>query len=97
MNLAVQPGEELLPAFSAIQQRLNFRISAATLHRWKLAGVRGHRFPVVKIGGRLMTSIEAVDRWVAAIQPDATPNSTTSPKMAKRNKSTDKKLAELGV
>ncbi len=97
MNLSVQPGEKLVPAYDAIEDRLNFRVSAATFHRWRLAGVRGHRFPFLKIGGRLVTSLEAVDRWVQATNPDAASTSTTStsPKMAKRNAATDKKLEKM--
>lgn len=70
---SVRPNEALLPIREACERRLGFRPSSATLHRWRLRGVRGHRLPVVKVGHFVLTSVEAVDRWVAATQPLLTP------------------------
>lgn len=42
------------------------RKSLATLHRWRLHGVRGIRLETLLIGGIRYTSLEAIDRFIAA-------------------------------
>ena len=42
------------------------RLSLATLHRWRLNGVRGNRLDTVLIGGLRYTSKEAIARFIAA-------------------------------
>jgi hypothetical protein len=49
-------------AFPGIDRRL----SLATLHRWRLTGVRGVRLETVLIGGLRYTSREAIVRFIAA-------------------------------
>lgn len=40
----------------------------ATLHRWCYRGVKGHKLETYLIGNRLVTSAEAVTRFLTAIQ-----------------------------
>ena len=42
------------------------RLSLATLHRWRLNGVRGVKLETVLIGGMRYTSREAIARFIAA-------------------------------
>lgn len=42
------------------------QLSLATLHRWRLTGVRGIRLETVLIGGLRYTSREAISRFIAA-------------------------------
>ena len=42
------------------------RLSLATLHRWRLHGVRGVKLETVLIGGMRYTSHEAIARFIAA-------------------------------
>lgn len=42
------------------------RLSLATLHRWRLPGIRGVRLETVLIGGMRYTSREAIARFIAA-------------------------------
>jgi hypothetical protein len=43
----------------------------STLHRWRLSGCRGHRLETILIGGRRYTSLQAMERFFAAINGDA--------------------------
>jgi len=43
------------------------RIHVSTLHRWCQRGVRGVRLECRRLGGRIVTSVEAVDRFSARL------------------------------
>jgi len=43
------------------------RIHVSTLHRWCQRGVRGVRLEHRRLGGRMVTSLEAVDRFSARL------------------------------
>lgn len=66
----------------------------STLHRWRLHGCRGHKLDTVLVGGRRYTSIEALDRFLAAINGGAiaTPNLTAA--AARSQKATAAALRE---
>ena len=49
------------------------RLSLATLHRWRLNGVRGVKLETVLIGGLRYTSREAISRFIAAQNADEFP------------------------
>jgi hypothetical protein len=55
-------GEKLFPIPKAFEIETGVRISPATAHRLRLRG----RLETVKLGGRRMTSIEAVRRFIEA-------------------------------
>jgi len=50
------------------------RLSLATLHRWRLTGVRGIKLETVLIGGSRYTSAEAISRFVSAQNADESPS-----------------------
>lgn len=52
---------------SWLEERGGKRVSQATIHRWRLEGVRGVRLEAIKIGGTFHTSIEALERFVSAL------------------------------
>ena len=64
-------GKEDVYAFSELARRLprvgGRRIHVSTIHRWCRMGVRGVRLEFRLLGGRMMTSVEAVDRFSARI------------------------------
>lgn len=61
------------------------RVSLATLHRWRLNGVRGVKLETVLIGGLRYTSKEAIIRFVAAQNADDKPAAATiTPKQRQR-------------
>jgi Protein of unknown function (DUF1580) len=62
--------EQLLPVNKVpayLQSRgLGKRVSVGTVYRWMIAGVGGVRLETVRIGGQMVTSAEAIQRWVEA-------------------------------
>ena len=70
----------------------------ATLHRWRLHGVRGTRLETVLIGGARYTSAEAIDRFIAAQNAGETPTPQFTPSQRRRmGEDARKALAEIGV
>lgn len=51
------------------------RLSLATLHRWRLNGVRGVKLETILIGGLRYTSKEAIERFIQAQNADDAPAS----------------------
>jgi hypothetical protein len=76
-------------AFPGIDRRL----SLATLHRWRLNGVRGVKLETVLIGGMRYTSREAIARFIAAQNADESQTPSTTP--AQRFRQTEAAQAEL--
>jgi hypothetical protein len=69
------------------------RLSNATLHRWRLHGVRGVRLETVLIGGLRYTSKEAIERFITAQNADETPARVPTP--AQRRRQADAAQAAL--
>jgi hypothetical protein len=75
------------------------RISLATLHRWRLNGVRGVKLETVLIGGLRYTSREAIDRFIQAQNADdapATPVITASQRK-RQSEAARAELERMGV
>lgn len=74
------------------------RLSLATLHRWRLHGVRGIRLETALIGGSRYTSAEAISRFIAAQNRDETPAPQFTPSQRQRmSEAARKELAKIGV
>ncbi|MEM9351607.1 MAG: DUF1580 domain-containing protein [Planctomycetota bacterium] len=56
--------EHLMPVVDAIARATGKRPHTATIYRWRTRGVRGARLETVVIGGRRVTSVDAVRRFV---------------------------------
>jgi len=76
-------------AFPGIDRRL----SLATLHRWRLHGVRGVKLETVLIGGLRYTSREAIDRFIQAQNAADAPAAVITP--AQRRRQSEAARAEL--
>lgn len=70
------------------------RKSLATLHRYRLNGVRGVKLETVLIGGLRYTSREAIDRFIAAQNADDAP-SVPVMTPARRQRQSEAALVEL--
>lgn len=58
--------------------------SRMTVNRWHMHGVNGHKLETIKVNNRLLTSIEALDRFFARCAgTPATPTVPTSRGMSK--------------
>lgn len=74
------------------------RLSLATLHRWRLHGVRGTKLETVLIGGSRYTSAEAISRFVRAQNVDQSPAPAITPTQRRRQaEAANKILAEAGL
>ena len=79
--------ERLFPLVMAVERATGQRPHLSTVLRWSTRGQNGVRLETKMLGGRRMTSTEAVDRYVAAVTDarDRTPaTSTMTPAQASR-------------
>ena len=75
------------------------RLSLATLHRWRLNGVRGVKLETVLIGGLRYTSREAIARFIAAQNADDAPAAPviTPAQRLRQSESARQELERMGV
>lgn len=53
------------------QAAANVGVSPGAIRRWYDSGCRGHRLEAAHLGGRIVTSKEAVERFLKKLNPDA--------------------------
>ena len=75
------------------------RLSLATLHRWRLNGVRGVQLETALVGGLRYTSLEAIARFIAAQNAADVPATPVITAIQRRRQSEAARLAlqEAGV
>lgn len=67
-----------------------------TLHRWRLHGVRGVRLEVVRVGGRWMTSWQALDRLISSTN-SAQPEPPQLAAGTRRSRAAERELRAEGL
>lgn len=87
---------EQLLSLTEASQLLPGRPHAATLWRWRRAGVKGHRLESIAIGGRVYTSREAIARFLARINGAPVPSETPRQRAARWRRA-EERARELGV
>jgi hypothetical protein len=80
------------------------RVNASTVFRWAMRGVRGPsgeciRLEVLRVGSRLMTSIQALQRFFEASTPrsDARPSFRPPSLRRKHAEAAGRRLARAGI
>ena len=74
------------------------RISLATLHRWRLSGVRGAKLETILVGGRRFTSAEAISRFIVEQNRDEAPTPVLSAKQRRvQAEAANRVLQEAGI
>lgn len=74
------------------------RPALATLHRWRLDGIRGVRLETAQIGGSRFTSREAIVRFLKTQNADQIPVPQFTPSQRQRmSEAARKELAAIGV
>jgi hypothetical protein len=74
------------------------RLALATLHRWRLHGVRSVRLETLLIGGLRYTSREAIARFIQAQNADESPTPAVTPAQRTRQaKAAQQELARAGI
>lgn len=71
------------------------RIHAASLWRWARKGVRGVKLDTRQLGGRLVTSLEALERFSKALSelPPQIPKRTFRPKLNRTERQRQRAIA----
>jgi hypothetical protein len=59
-------GEDLI-RFAEVPDLVPARVSTVTVARWARVGVRGVKLETIRVGGKVLTSREAVERFLAAM------------------------------
>lgn len=98
--MSIDTERETLVSFSDARSsfRDGRRKSLATLHRWRLRGVKGIRLETCLIGGMRFTSLEAIDRFIKAQNRDETsPPAITVSQRQRQSESARTELEKIGV
>lgn len=102
VGMTIDVQSETLISFSDARSAfpgIDRRLSLATLHRWRLNGVRGVKLATVLIGGLRFTSREAIGRFIKAQNADDAPAAPviTPAQRRKQSVSARTELEKLGV
>jgi hypothetical protein len=89
--ISLTEAAKLMPA-----ARNGKRCHPSTIFRWAMKGVRGVRLEVLRLGGRLITSREALQRFAEALSADLEQAPRPAPRSpAKRRRASERAAAEL--
>jgi hypothetical protein len=91
--MSIDFSSETLLSFSEATRSLPGRPHISTLHRWRLRGVRGVKLKTVLVGGRRYVSLDALDRFNAAVTAAA--DGETPPARTPRRRAAEIQQAEL--
>lgn len=69
----------------------------STIWRWHAHGVRSVKLETVNIGGRVMTSEEAVERFIERLSFAIAPDQQTPSQGKQRHEAATKRLAAAGI
>lgn len=98
--MSIDPTNEQLIPFTQAREAFpgGKRLSLASLHRWRLNGVRGTRLETILIGGSRYTSAEAIQRFIASQNPAESPEpAITGKQRATMAETANRLLAEAGI
>ncbi len=98
--MSIDLSTETMVPFPDAPSRIPGRPHIATVHRWRLRGVRGIKLESCLVGGKRFTSIEAIERFVerttAAADGEQSPSRT--PRQRQRAiKQAEQELAQAGI
>ena len=98
--MSIDPTNETLIPFNSAREAFpgGKRLSLATVHRWRVQGVRGTKLETILIGGSRYTSAEAIQRFIAAQNPAESPEPAITGKQRRAMAETaNRLLAEAGI
>jgi hypothetical protein len=90
--MSIDLQNETLLTFSEASARVPGRVSVQTLHRWRLRGVRGVKLESCKVGGKRITSAEALQRFSDRLSGDDVPQSSAGHSRLRRQERLDAKM-----
>jgi hypothetical protein len=88
-----------LPQAAALfpRRRAGSKVSTSTLWRWYTRGSRGVRLEVVRIGGQVLTSRDAIRHFIAARSVAGGAAVPQAPAASTRSKRAMKELERMGM
>lgn len=86
---------ETLLTLSQAAAILPSRPSTATLWRWRTKGVKGRKLECISIGGKVLTSVESLQRFAQQQGDPETPASGPPRTVARRERDIDRAEREL--
>ena len=88
---------ETLLTLAQATKFLGGRPSVATLWRWRTRGVRGRRLESLNLGGKVFTSLEALQRFAEQSDDDAGPTLRSPARRARDIAEAERFLEEEGI
>ncbi len=73
------PRENLMPLHTAVRKAIGWNGNSSTIYKWWRDGVSGVRLEADYVGRRLFTSVEAVERFRAAVRKKQAHGRKTNP------------------
>ena len=73
------------------------RVSPATLHRWRLHGVRGVKLETLLVGGLRYTSTEAIYRFIQAQNDEPSQVTMTPVQRRRQSEAARAELTKMGI
>ena len=90
--------DERLLTLSEAAEQIPGGVHLSTLHRWRTRGVRGHVLETLRIGGKRVTSIEALQRFADSLSAaDGAPPTTSAATSRGRARQIDQAVRDLDV
>ncbi|WP_397570456.1 DUF1580 domain-containing protein [Schlesneria sp. T3-172] len=97
--MTIDTSKEALIAFSQARDCFPGRrtVSLATLHRWRLRGVRGVKLETCLVGDRRFTTRQAISRFIEAQNPELEPVVISSTQRRTQAETANRILAQAGI
>jgi hypothetical protein len=87
----------LVPVNQALSAVLGKRPHSATVWRWHRHGVRGHKLPVVRLGGRLMLRLDDLDQFIRAVSGDQPTAPNISARRRREIEAAERECEKAGI
>ena len=94
--IVIDINAEKIVSFGKAARTPPCNVHISTLHRWRLKGINGIKLESVLIGGRRMTSLEAVERFVHGVTAAANGERPPARTPRQRERAIERAEAELG-
>lgn len=98
--MPIDTERETLVSFSDARSsfRDGRRKSLATLHRWRLRGINGVKLETCLVGGMRFTSLEAIERFIRALnRDDIAPPAINASQRKRQGATAQAQLKEMGI
>ncbi|HEX4606732.1 MAG TPA: DUF1580 domain-containing protein [Urbifossiella sp.] len=85
------------PRLSLPAAAIRFGVSFPTVRRWVAAGIKGVKLETAKVGGARVTSPDACDRFLEALNPETEKPTRTAAQRRRAAVASGNRLAAMGL